>query len=277
LSDATAVHYEAPVLGIVDFLDLEPLGDDRFRGPIPHYEHRPTLFGGQVVSQALRAASLTVDDTLRASSMHAHYLRPGSREEPVQLVVRRVREGRSFVTRTVDAVQGGKVVAMLDATFHLPEPGPSRSIPMPDAPPPDAVAPVGSQGTPDVPMDVRTIDPDDVPKVARLALWARSLETWPDDASLRACLLAYVADMRTGFASVAGLSAPSLEMMASLDHTVWFHREFDPGAWLLIDMQPLVNEDARGLVLGTIHDVDGTHVATFAQEMLHRLKRPSSD
>jgi acyl-CoA thioesterase-2 len=262
----------SPPRRITAFLELEARGRDVWEAPIPAYTDRSTLFGGQVAAQALRAAALTVEPGLHPSSMHAHYLAPGSRTDMLIMAVERLRDGRSFANRRIEAIQDGRLVLTMEATFHLAEEGPDRSVPMPPDPGPEVMpeqaAPAG--GLPDVPMEVRSPDPMSIPSASRLALWTRSLESWPEDSSLAACLLAYVADMRTGYASVSGLATWDGGMLTSLDHSVWFHRHIDPSDWMLVDMQPLANADARGLVLGTIHDRRGRHAATFAQEVLNR-------
>lgn len=261
---------------IVEFLDLRPLGDDRYDAPIPDYLQRPNLFGGQVASQALRAAAVTADEGLVPSSMHAYFVTSGSREQPLVMEVERVRDGRSFAYRNVEATQQGRVVFTLAAALHRPEPGPVRARPMPRVPAPDDIAvEEASFGFPDVGMDVRTVGHPTGEGQADVTLWFRSLERWPDgQPGLVASLLAFVADMRTGFAAAAGIEGFESGMMTSLDHSIWFHRlDVDPGDWLLVHIEPLANADARGLVLGTIHDVHGTHAATFTQEVLVRPLR----
>ncbi|MBW8825676.1 MAG: thioesterase family protein [Acidobacteria bacterium] len=263
--------------GIRGFLDLEPLGDDRFAAPIPHYPDRPTMFGGQVAGQALRAAAMTVDPQQLPSSLHAYYVTSGALDVPLVMEVERVRDGRSFANRRVEAVQDGRVVLSLEAAFHRPEDGPVRAEPLPPllVPPEELPAePAPARGFPDVPVEVRTLDAESIPSTAGLTLWARSREAWPaDDPVGAACLLTYLADMRTGFAAASGLAGFEPGMMTSLDHSLWFHRPVDANGWVLVQMRPLVNADARGLVLGTIHDRAGNHVASFTQEVLVRPRR----
>jgi acyl-CoA thioesterase II len=270
-----AADQEPGIRSLTGFLELIWLGDDQFEGPIPHYQDRPTLFGGQVAAQALRAAAHTVESALQPSSLHAYYLTAGARDVPLSITVERLRDGRSFATRRVEVVQHNQRVLTLEATFHRRETGPMRPAAMPQVPMPEALpsTPAPAGGVPAVPMEVRTPDEKPIPDTPHLAMWTRSLESWPDDPVLAACLLVYIADMRTGFASVSGLADWSSGMLSSLDHSVWFYGDIDPTDWLLVDMAPIVNGDGRGLVLGTIHDIAGKHAATFVQETLARPRR----
>jgi acyl-CoA thioesterase-2 len=263
------------VTTFAELLDLGPLGDDRFDAPIPDYVSRPNLFGGQVAAQALRAAAMTVDDALRPSSLHAYFVTSGGRDQKLVMEVERVRDGRSFAYRNVEATQEGRVVFTLSTALHRPEDGPVRSRPMPSAAHPDDLPHEETgYGFPDLPMEIRTIGHPTGEGQGDVTLWFRSTEpregATPSDV---ACLLAFVADMRTGFAAAAGLGDFEAGMMTSLDHSIWFHRlDIDPGGWLLVHIEPLSNADARGLVLGTIHDEHGTHAASFTQEVLVRRR-----
>jgi acyl-CoA thioesterase-2 len=259
-------------------LDLERLGDDRFGAPIPLYEGRHNLFGGQVASQALRAASHTVDTDLRPHSLHAYFVRSGRLDVPLELHVDRTRDGRSFATRHVEAVQDGTSVFSLIASFQRDETGAEYQLPMASGvPDPDVLDAEPTRGTglpSDGPLEVRTIETaaGAEPFAAAARLWVRYREPLPEDATSLACLLTFVADMRTGTAAVTavGGSLRKIGMLTSLDHAVWFHRPAPVDGWFLLEMRPLSNAGARGLVLGSIHASDGVHVASFTQELLVR-------
>jgi acyl-CoA thioesterase-2 len=264
---------------IRELLDLEPLGDDRFDAPVPAYDYRPNLFGGQVAGQALRAATLTVGSDRPPHSLHAYFVRPGRLDVPLAMQVERVRDGRSFTVRGVEAWQEGEVVLDLVASFHGAEHGARYEQPIADTLDPDEADPDPFQGTgfAEAPIETRLAfeagGSPPPPFGTATRFWARSTESWDDDPGLGAAYLAYVADMRTGTALVDQWEMQRGHyMVASLDHSLWFHDRASPSEWLLVDLRRVAIGGNRGLVLGTVHARDGRHVASFTQELVVRAR-----
>ncbi|HSL58299.1 MAG TPA: acyl-CoA thioesterase domain-containing protein [Acidimicrobiales bacterium] len=256
--------------------DLEPDGDDAYLAPTPaEGEGPPRLFGGQVAAQSLRAATLTVDGDRPPHSLHAYFLRPGRPGVPLRLEVERTRDGRSFATRTVHAVQDDETVLLLTCSFHGDEPGDDWHRVAPDVPGPDEVAhhrsPMASFDTVS-PFEMRPVHPprpDGFPVLH--PFWVRTRLPVPDDAVLHRCLIAFLSDMGVVMGARAPESTlPARFLGASLDHAVWFHRPARPDEWLLFSVEPASNSGARGLALGSFRTVDGTLVASIAQEALLR-------
>ncbi|MFI6309680.1 acyl-CoA thioesterase [Nocardia fusca] len=257
-------------------LELEPLGRDLFRAFNRPGIGRTRLFGGLIAAQALRAAQLTTPGDRPIHSLHGYFLRPGRTGPPVVLQVTRLREGRSFATRAVTVIQDGETIFNLIASFHRIETGPEQSSPMAagvEVPPPDFVVPM-------VPIPVRR--PLEILELVPLSRpWqsgdaafralVRPRGAAVADPALSACLLTYVSDINTAFSvcRAVGLD-PYRSMVASLDHSLWFHRPAPWTDWLLIDLRPMANASARGLVVGTVHRLDGVQVASLTQEALTR-------
>ena len=259
---------------LLKLLDLEPLGDDVFSAPTPS-DGPGRLFGGQVASQTLRAATLTVEDGRPPHSLHAYFIRPGVPGPPLRLEVERTRDGRSFTTRHVTAIQNGERIFNLTASFHAPEEGDDWQLP----------APTGVPGPDDVhgesPLTrFDSMSPFVMRPVAATAegdwfqfhpMWIRTVATLPDDPVLHACVLAFMSDMGVvGSARAPTSTLPKMFMGASLDHAVWFHRPVRADEWLLFSVEPTSNSGARGLARGTFHTADGALVASIAQEALLR-------
>ncbi len=269
-----------PAAMIRDILELTPEGSDRFDALVPDYDYRPNLFGGQVAGQALRAAALTVPADRAPHSLHCYFVRSGRLDVPLTMEVERVRDGRSFTVRGVEAMQEGEVILDMVASFHVDEEGARSTQPMPEVPPPEESTPDPFQPTgSDRPaLETRIAfahsGPPELPFGTMFRFWTRSTETWPDDRGLAASYAAYIADLRTGTGIVGISEQPGGNVMfASLDHSLWFHERFTPEEWLLVDLRHVERGGNRGLVLGTIHTRDGRHVVTFAQEMLVRDRR----
>ena len=262
-----------PVPSLLDLLTIEPDGPDRFLAPTPR-DGWGRLFGGQVASQSLRAATFTVDAERHVHSVHAYFIRPGKPAEPLQLDVDRTRDGRSFTTRRVTASQSNGPIFVLAASFAVEEEGEDWQPPAPlDVPRPDEVDMARSFFT-DVwarsPLDVRAVHPalPDQPPVIH-PLWLRTKAPLPDDPALHRCALAYFSDIGVvGSARAPGSTLPFGG--ASLDHAIWFHRPARADEWILFTVDPASNAGARGLAIGTMHTADGTLVATIAQEALLR-------
>ena len=268
-------------------LDLEPIEVNIFRGVSPD-EDRQRVFGGQVAGQALVAASRTVDAEWPVHSLHAYFLRPGDLSVPILYEVDRIRDGRSFTTRRVVAIQHGRAIFNLAASFHRPEPGFEHQIPMPEAPDPDEVpdfrtryAPIRDELGPwydrERPIDVRYVTHAPFERTApgplRQQVWLRVDGTLPDDPVLHACLLTYASDMTlldTALVPHGPVTSENL-MMASLDHAMWFHRPFRADEWLLYDQETPSASGALGLARGSVFTRDGRLVASVMQEGLVRV------
>jgi len=273
---------------LVDLLNLEYLDVDLFRGRQPD-STRQRVYGGQVAAQALVAATRTVDAEYHVHSLHSYFLLPGDYEVPIIYDVERVRDGRSFVTRRVSARQHGKVIYYQTASFHREEQGYEHQDVMPKVGGPDEGASLmdlmrdrnpeegAALGKEWAAMDVRFLgnsrhglekDPEH-PSQARV--WIRIDGTLSDDPVEHLALFTYASDVSLLGASLAAHDAdPANTQMASLDHTIWFHRPFRADEWWLYDQWSPSAGGARGLSLGRVFTEDGTLVATVAQEGLIR-------
>ena len=260
--------------------DLEQVDEATFRartasrsGPAGRFPGM-RLFGGQVASQALRAAAHTVVADHAVNSLHAYFLRGGSYGPPVDYVVDRIRDGSSFTTRRVVALQEGKAILTLDAWFHRDEPGDEHQPPSPVegvTPPEDSIPPDEPPWMRGRPGELRWVDP---PAPAARAVWVRVPGRLADDPVTHACLLTFVSDM--GPVSVVGesLSSPrGSRMMASLDHCMWFHHPVRTDEWLLYTLEPVATARARGVARGAIWTRDGRLAVSLAQEVLARPLR----
>ncbi len=267
------VEFCAPNLPtMAELLDLEPLDRDLYRGinEVPE-NGRPTLFGGQVAAQALKAAGLTVPAGRHAHSLHGYFLRPGLRARPVIFKVERDRDGRSFSARRVSAVQDGAVIFDLTASFHVDEPGGEYALPIPaDAATPDA-CPQETFNDNFLNADARMVPPtfpDAEGRERSGTMWLRTHERLADDRLTHSCALAYLSDIGTGFLSV---DVPGLPKGGpSLDHAMWFRTPIRADEWVLHHMWPLMAGGARGLYAGSMHQHDGTLGVMVTQESLLR-------
>jgi len=271
---------------LIKLLDLEELEVNIFRGVSPK-EERQRVFGGQVAGQALVAAARTVEFG-HVHSLHCYFLRPGDPKKPILYEVDRIRDGRSFITRRVVAIQHGRAIFNLDASFHKDEAGLEYHAPMPDVPAPEdlptfaeRVAPfraqLGDWVDRERPIDIRLCDPVSPPEHWRepnAAAWLRTNGKLPDDPMLHACMLTYASDMTLLDTTVRphGLvwSPDRKLMMASLDHCMWFHRRFRVDDWLLYTQTTPASAGGRGLATGAIYTRDGVLVVSVAQEGLIR-------
>ena len=281
---------------LVSLLDLEQLEVNLFRG-YSRDRDRVRLYGGEVLAQALMAAGRTVDAERRVHSMHAYFLKLGDPKIPVVYDVDRIRDGGSFTTRRVVAIQHGQAIFNLAASFQVPEAGPEHYDRMPDVPSPDSLADPGRlaeegpetidrQGAPHVidALDFRHVgdpwnpgpnrgtpvrDPDQ-------DTWFRTRGRLPDDSLLHSCVVAYASDLTLlGTATLPhplGPDDPGF-MMASLDHVMWFHRPFRADEWLLYHVHSPSAGLARGFATGQIFCADGTLAVSVAQEGLLRPMR----
>jgi acyl-CoA thioesterase-2 len=277
---------------LIALLDLERIETNLFRGVSPD-EDRQRVFGGQVAGQALVAAARTVDEPDRmVHSLHAYFLRPGDPKVPIVYEVDRIRDGRSFSTRRVVAIQHGRAIFNLQTSFHRTEPGLDHALAMPaDVPPPDGLPDfrtrwaahrerLGSWYDTPRPIDTRYVPPDPVMepgvKTDHQLVWMRADGELPDDPVLHACIVTYFSDMTLIDTTLRpfGMSGFNEEiMMASLDHAMWFHRPFRADEWLLYVQTALSSSSARGLAGGSIFTTDGRLVVNVVQEGLIRVLR----
>jgi acyl-CoA thioesterase-2 len=224
-----------------------------------------------VAGQALRAATLTVEDDRTPHSLHGYFLRPGRSDMPTILRVDRDRDGRSVSARRVTAIQDGTVIFTLSASFQVDGDGPEAEPGLPDGVPgPDELGP--SAIVPAHPaFEVRTVSPANEGHGLADVYWARAREELPDDPSVHACVLAYFSDMGVGEGELADELLDKDE--PSIDHAVWLHRPARFDDWVLFAMQPVSAQAGRGLYAGSIHRRDGALLATMAQEFLIRSRR----
>ncbi|MBI4515960.1 MAG: acyl-CoA thioesterase II [Deltaproteobacteria bacterium] len=272
---------------LITLLDLEELEVNIFRGLSPK-EDRQRVFGGQVAGQALVAAGRTVSEGW-VHSLHAYFLRPGDPKIPILYEVDRIRDGRSFATRRVVAIQHGRAIFHLSASFHRHEPGLDHQAAMPEAPAPEGLPTLRARMEPyreqlgpwvdrERPIDIRLCEPVDRPpeswRSPQALVWLRADGLLPDDPMLHACVVTYASDMTlldTTLRPHGLMWAPDRKiMMASLDHTMWFHRPFRADQWLLYVQESPSAAGARGLATGNIFSHDGRLVVTVVQEGLIR-------
>ncbi len=292
--DARLLLVQAALDDLVTLLDLEVIEVNLFRGRSPD-ENRQRVFGGQVAGQALVAATRTVETDRFVHSLHAYFLRPGDPTAPILYEVDRIRDGKSFTTRRVVAIQHGRAIFNLQASFHVHEGGPDHQIPMPDGiPDPESLPDFKTRMAPykermgewydrPRPIDIRYIDGDPFSRQGNPAqgqrVWMRAAGELPPDPTLHACIVTYASDMTLLDTTVLpfGMSWESPGMqMASLDHAMWFHRDFRADQWLLYDQSAISSGSGRGLAGGAIFTRDGTLAVTVVQEGLARVGRSTT-
>lgn len=259
-------------------LDLERLDGDLFVAS-PGGLGRERIFGGQVVAQALYAAGLTIDGPRHVHSLHAYFIRPGRPTEPLRFEVARTRDGRAFSTRNVTARQEGKSIFEMIASFHDPEPGEDwpTAVP-PSVPPPHDLHPVRISRLfgEDQPVEIRPVADsasESFPASRPFPFWVRVTMPIGADPARHASLLALLSDIAAVRAARAPGSQARHDLRVSLDHSIWFHRPPRVDRWLLYSMNPVAHVGTRGLARGSMHTVDGTLVASVAQEALLRPRR----
>jgi acyl-CoA thioesterase-2 len=281
-----------PVLeDLLTLLELERIEDNIFRGESRDIGSAQ-VFGGQVLGQALSAAHHTVDGRV-AHSLHCYFLRRGDVNAPIVYEVDRARDGGSFSVRRVVAIQHGRPIFNLAASFQAPEAGLEHQAAMPDVEGPEGLADV-TEVAPEVidrlpeklrrfllderPFEFRPVRPLNFTRPKKLPpvkqVWIKAVDRLPDDASLHQNLLAYVSDYELLGTSVLphGLSfGHGNVQMASLDHALWFHRELRVDEWLLYSFDSPTASGARGFARGQFFTPNGTLVASAAQEGLIRV------
>lgn len=281
---------------LLDLLDLEQIEVNMFRGVSPA-EGWQRVYGGQVIGQALVAASRTVEDTNRtAHSLHGYFLRPGDTTIPILYSVDRIRDGRSFTTRRVVAVQRGDAIFSMSVSFQILEDGLHHQMDMPaDIKPPEECATEEEVREAYIdripeeyrenferprPIEMRYVEPindfEPDPMPPHQHVWIRASDVMPDDSRLNQCFLAYASDMTlldTCYRPHGiGWTDPDFQV-ASLDHAMWFHQPFKTDEWLLYQQDSPFSGGARGFNRGSFYTREGKLVASATQEGLIRLHR----
>jgi len=277
---------------LIQILNLEQIEVNLFRGHSPDASWQ-RVFGGQVIGQALVAAYRTVENRV-CHSLHAYFIRPGDPKIPILYEVDRSRDGTSFTTRRVVAIQHGKQIFNLAASFQVPEQGFEHQVSMPAAPRPEDLPserdlrkaiedrlPEGIRKhfARPRPIEIRPVNPQDfidpAPMEPAQNVWFRARKEVGDDIALNQCILAYASDMTlldTGLRP-HGVSWLSGKLQsASLDHAMWFHRPFRVNDWMLYAQDSPSASGARGFNRGSIYSRDGQLVASVAQEGLIRYR-----
>ena len=282
------------VQDLLAVLDLEPLEVNLFRGRSPQVGWQ-RVFGGQVIGQALVAATRTVEGR-PPHSMHAYFLLPGDPKVPIIYEVDRIRDGKSFTTRRVVAIQHGQPIFSMSVSFHADEEGLDHQAKIPDVPKPDELpseAEIKERVLPQMPDPVRKYYERERPielrpveygrylgkksEDGKFNVWIRTTSRLPDNPAIHRCVLAYASDMTLLDTALVPHGRTVFEksiMAASLDHALWFHRPFRADEWLLYAQDSPNLHGARGFARGLIFAADGTLIASVAQEGLLRERRP---
>ena len=279
---------------LLSILDLEQLEVNLFRGLSPQVGWQ-RVFGGQVIGQALVAACRTVEGRA-AHSLHAYFLRAGDPTVPIIYEVDRIRDGTSFSTRRVVAIQHGQAIFSMAASFHKDEPGLQHQMKMPEVPPPEALPseaelkeqlidrlpePVKAYWQHERPIEIRPIDlfryfsPEN--RAPSQQVWIRATGSLGDDLALHQCVLAYASDftlLDTALIAHGRFVFDPKLMLASLDHAIWFHRSFRADEWLLYVQDSPSSGAGRAFCRGTLFKREGDLVASTAQEGLVRERKP---
>jgi len=278
---------------LVSLLALERLEHNLFRGQSQDMGWG-SVYGGQVLGQAVSAATQTVPEDRPVHSLHAYFLRPGDPKHPIVYDVDRIRDGKSFTTRRVVAIQAGRPIFNMSCSFQLEETGLEHQAEMPDVPEPESLQSerelwtsrldliperFRARATAERPIELVPVEPIDPfspqPKEPRHHVWVRAVGELPDDPALHRHLLAYCSDF--GFVTTSlrphakTVFDPSMQV-ASLDHAMWFHRPFRMDEWLLHTIESPTASGARGVARGQFFTRDGTLVASTAQEGLIRQR-----
>jgi len=277
---------------ILELINLERIEENLFRGQNHNTEH---VFGGQVLAQAIVAASRTIQPEQHLHSIHSYFLRAGDWKVPILYEVDRIRDGRSFSTRRVVAVQHGKAIFHLSSSWHKHEEGLRHSMPMPNVLPPHCLRSDRelyqemARERPEVLRYAFRFEAIDSRQVENLLManedphpplkhtWLRAREQLPDDEEVHLAMLAYMSDldfMSTSMLPHGGRRLRDQIYGASLDHAIWFHRPFRADEWLLFAKTSPSARDARGFVRGQFYTESGELVATAAQECLIRPVSP---
>jgi acyl-CoA thioesterase-2 len=283
----------SPMENLVSTLDLEKLEENLFRGNSPQIGWQ-RVFGGQVIAQALMAAQRTVDPDRHVHSLHAYFMRPGDPLVPIVYQVERIRDGASFATRRVVAVQHGKAIFAMSASFQIEEGGFDHQSTFPKVPQPEtlmsedqlreaflakAPASIRKYWENKRPIEIRPVSLTHYISKEKLEpkqdIWVRAVGEVPDDRHYQTAILAYLSDMTlldtSLYAHGTTIFDPEIQV-ASLDHAMWFHRPCKLDDWLLYTQDSPSASGARGLTRGSLLTRDGTLVASVAQEGLIRKR-----
>lgn len=282
MPDSTLYNTET----ILDLLKLEQIGGDRFRGQ-SHFMGSPNVFGGQVLGQSLYAAAVTVEQR-QPHSMHALFILPGNHRLPIEFEVERVRDGGSFSTRRVVAIQEGRRIFVMSASFQAEENGLEHQKYAPTAIDPESLPSLperwknnedSARPYQPLPVDFRAEHGGDMYNTAISTpgkqVWTRTPIPLPDDPLVHLSLFAYVSDYGLLSTSLqphgVRVGDPHLQI-ASLDHSIWFHRPFRMDQWLRFELESPNASGGRGLTFGHVYDRQGVLVASLAQEGLIRMR-----
>lgn len=281
---------------LLAILDLEPLEHNLFRGR-SHQTSWLRVFGGQVIAQALVAAQRTVDETRPVHSLHGYFMLPGDPAHPIVYQVERLRDGGSFATRRVTAIQHGKAIFSLESSFQEVEEGLDHQISMPEGVTPpeqllnqrELVAAGGEMVPANIrkfwererPMEIKPVSLDHYISREKLPprqdIWIRASGSVPESRATRAAVLAYLSDMTlldtSTYAHGRAVFDADLQV-ASLDHAMWFHREDPLDDWILYTQDSPSTSGARGFARGSLFSRKGNLIASVAQEGLIRIRHP---
>ncbi len=284
---------------LLSILDLEKLEHNLFRGRSPNLDWQ-RVFGGQTIAQALVAAQRTVEPDRHVHSLHGYFMRPGDTKVPIVYEVDRIRDGGSFTTRRVVAIQHGHAIFSLEASFQIEEEGLDHQLPMPrDVPEPDTLpsqrellekfgsaVPEGIRRywERERPIEMRPVMLKHYTSREKLDphqnIWIRTTGPVPADRRIQTAVLAYLSDMTlldtSTFAHGRAIFDRDIQA-ASLDHAMWFHRPCALDDWILYAQDSPSTQGARGFTRGSLFARDGTLIASVAQEGLIRLRRPPAD
>ena len=280
---------------LLEILDLERIEQNLYRGKSPDVGWQ-RVFGGQVIGQSLVAAQRTVEEGRVVHSLHGYFMRPGDPSVPIVYEVDRIRDGRSFTTRRVVAIQHGKAIFSMSASFQVIEPGLEHFVEMPEVAMPETLpsekqladqfidhAPEGVRRywQRERPIELRPINLEHYISNKKLDptqnIWFRATGNLPDDPAIQQAVLAYASDMTlldtSLFAHGRAVFDPNLQV-ASLDHAMWFHRPLKMEDWHLYHQDSPNSSGARGFTRGSIYSRDGQLIASVAQEGLIRERIP---
>jgi acyl-CoA thioesterase II len=292
--DERALEEHDALAGLLRVLDLEPADDGQPDTFVGESQPQPwgRVFGGQVLAQSLTAAQRTVDAARPAHSLHGYFLRAGDSSEPITFAVERLRDGRSFSARRVHALQFGRPILSMIASFQAVADGLDHQLAMPEVPPPESLATIGERyagrdttearyWTRQRPMDLRHVEQPiylepDPQRSTHQAVWMRAVGRLPDDPALHAAVLAYASDYSLLEPALRAHGVPwsgSGLKAASLDHAMWWHRPRRADDWLLYVQDSPSAHGGRGLGIGRIYTRDGVLVASVAQEGMLRVPR----
>lgn len=279
---------------LVAILDLEPLEDNLFRGRSPK-DGWQRVYGGQVLAQALMAALRTVEPDRVAHSLHAYFLLGGDPKQPIIYDVERTRDGGTFSTRRIKAIQHGRTIFVMGVSFQVAEPGFEHGAPMPDVPPPEDLKSASelfaslvdrlpenmrAYWSRERPIDMRPVELDRYlsrePRQPVQRIWLKPNGKLPADPVLHQGVLAYASDftlLDTALIGHGKLLFDADMQLASLDHALWFHQPFALDDWVLYAQESPAAGGARGFCRGAVYSRDGRLIASTAQEGLMRQRR----